>query len=122
LVISEWWCNQKSEPFGALRRNYHSPFTITNPPQRAALTSRDAANKLIEVKKSGGAKWAERVAAATDPLNLMRVMPPQGARSFEAMRSRAWLFCSTTNGHKFSRMEKGGTADYLDVAQVQPKF
>ena len=34
---------------------------------------------------------AESVAAATDPLNLMRVMPPKEAR-FSAMRFRAWLF------------------------------
>jgi hypothetical protein len=54
---------------------------------------------------------AERVASATDPLNLMRIMPPQGARSFEAMRFRAWLFYLTTNEHEWGR---GGTADYPD--------
>ena len=41
---------------------------------------------------------AESVAPATDPLNLMRVMPPKGARVrlldlYLAMRNRAWLFC-----------------------------
>ena len=44
---------------------------------------------LIELEKAGE-PMAERVAAATDPLNLMRVMPPQGARSFR--------------GHAFPRM------------------
>jgi len=36
---------------------------------------------------------AERVATATDPLNLMRIMPPQGARvEISAMRFPAHGF------------------------------
>ncbi len=51
---------------------------------------------------------AESVAPATDPLNLMRVMPPKGAR----VRLLDWylshaqprmVFCLTTNGHESTR-------------------
>lgn len=37
---------------------------------------------ILSGLRTPGEPMAERVAAATDPLNLMRVMPPQGARSF----------------------------------------
>jgi hypothetical protein len=41
---------------------------------------------------------AESVAPATDPLNLMRVMPSKGARvrcrtGNSVLRDRAWLLC-----------------------------
>jgi hypothetical protein len=40
-----------------------------------------------------GSQWAERVAAATDPFNLMRVMPPKEARAWPCVLPRmAFLF------------------------------
>jgi hypothetical protein len=52
---------------------------------------------------------AESVAPATDPLNLMRIMPSKGARvrlpDWQLSHARPRMaFCLTTNGHESTRM------------------